>query len=236
MLACFKNERITSASAMLFMADSERAAELALSEELDIGLHLNLTQEFTGRVESGRLSERHAAIRSFLSRHKYRSVLYHPFLRSQFEYVYEAQYEEYLRLYKRPPEHINGHHHMHLCTNMLVGRKIPKGSRVRRNFSFSLGEKNFLNTLYRRLVDKWLVSRYLCTDFFFSIEPMELERLRGIVELAKTSNVELMVHPERPEEYDYLMSSKFQSLIEPVQRGTYAHLSSARESQNARSE
>ena len=50
--------RITSVSAMVFMADSERAAELAKENELDVGLHLNFTERFTGVhvAETHRLS------------------------------------------------------------------------------------------------------------------------------------------------------------------------------------
>ena len=34
---------------MVFMADSERAAELAKENELDVGLHLNFAERFTGK-------------------------------------------------------------------------------------------------------------------------------------------------------------------------------------------
>ena len=46
-LECYKAGRITSASAMVFMGDSERAAELAKENKLDVGLHLNFTDRFT---------------------------------------------------------------------------------------------------------------------------------------------------------------------------------------------
>ena len=46
-LKCFRERRITSVSAMVFMGDSERAAELAKENKLDVGLHLNFTDRFT---------------------------------------------------------------------------------------------------------------------------------------------------------------------------------------------
>ena len=49
--------RVTSVSAMVFMADSERAAELAKENELDVGLHLNFTERFTGNNTSARLDK-----------------------------------------------------------------------------------------------------------------------------------------------------------------------------------
>ena len=51
-LRCYIAGRITSVSAMVFMADSERAAELAKENELDVGLHLNFTERFTGRTSA----------------------------------------------------------------------------------------------------------------------------------------------------------------------------------------
>ena len=48
-LACYKAGRINSVSAMVFMEDSERAAELAQADGLDVGLHLNFTTPFETR-------------------------------------------------------------------------------------------------------------------------------------------------------------------------------------------
>ena len=183
---------------MVFMEDSQRAAELALEAGLDAGLHLNFTTEFDGDFKSSKIRGCQHRTALFLKLNKYCSLLYNPFLRRDFEYVYKAQYEEYVHLYHKSPTHIDGHHHMHLCTNMLVDRLIPKGSKVRRNFTFSPGEKNILNSFYRSIIGSILKRRYTCTDVFFSIEPYQKnERLQSIVNLSKSSNVELMVHPER---------------------------------------
>ena len=48
-LRCYQEGRITSVSAMVFMEDSERAAELAKDNELDVVLHVNFAGVFTGR-------------------------------------------------------------------------------------------------------------------------------------------------------------------------------------------
>ena len=56
-LRCYVAGRITSVSAMVFMADSERAAELAKEKELDVGLHLNFTERFTGKNKCARLTD-----------------------------------------------------------------------------------------------------------------------------------------------------------------------------------
>ena len=114
---------------------------------------------------------------------------------------------------------------MHLCMNVIFGKLIPKGYSVRRNFSFAKGEKSLLNRCYRWTVDLWLVRRYRSTDFFFSLPPYaEPSKLCKIVDFAKSSNVELMVHPERPKEYRYLMSEKYVAVILRVLRGSYLNL------------
>ncbi|HOY59397.1 MAG TPA: ChbG/HpnK family deacetylase, partial [Verrucomicrobiota bacterium] len=109
-LTCYEKGRITSVSAMVFMDDSERAARLAQRSGLDVGLHLNLSQEFTGSTHSvPRLAESQRAIVRFLRSSKYALLFYHPFLRRQFRHVFEAQLEEFFRLYGRPPSHFDGH-------------------------------------------------------------------------------------------------------------------------------
>lgn len=223
-MLCFRNERITSASAMVFMADSERASELARQHMLDSGLHLNFTLAFSGRCKSSSLIERQGRIASFLLASKWCRLLYNPRLKSDFHYVYSAQYEEYVRLYDKHPTHVDGHHHMHLCTNVLIDGLIPKRAKVRRNFSFAAGEKNVLNRAYRRLVDSILTRRHTCTDAFFSISPAHGTRLRNAVKVARSYSVEIMTHPERDEDLAFLMSDTFLEIVYGAERGSYASL------------
>jgi chitin disaccharide deacetylase len=224
-LSCYRNKRITSTSAMVFMEDSERAAELALNSDLEVGLHLNFTDRFTDGKSPLILQEYQQRIARFLLGSRYCSVLYNPFLKRTFEYVYRLQHDEFVRLYGKLPAHVNGHRHMHLCTNVLLGRLIPKNSKVRRSFSFSPGEKGSLNRLYRYAVDLVLKRRYICTDFFFSIAPVHgTERLLKIVELSQLYNVELMVHPQKPDEYEYLMSDEYQVIMGKAKVETHGAL------------
>jgi predicted glycoside hydrolase/deacetylase ChbG (UPF0249 family) len=224
-LACYKLNRITSASAMVFMNDSERAAELANEHSFDVGLHFNFTTQFDGNFKTSKIRDGQQRIASFLRKNKYCSLLYNPFLKNDFEYIYRVQYEEYVRLYQKSPTHIDGHRHMHLCTNILVDRLIPRGSKVRRSFTFSSGEKNILNRFYRRKVDAILTRRYICTDAFFSIAPHQnIGRLNNIIELAKSQNVEMMVHPERQEEFDFLMTDEYSQMISNIEKRSYAFL------------
>jgi chitin disaccharide deacetylase len=224
-LSCFEKKRITSTSAMVFMEDSERAAEFALNTGLEVGIHLNFTDGFTDSKTPSILREFQQRIADFLLKNKYCSVLYNPFLRRTFEHVYWRQHDEFVRLYGKVPAHVNGHRHMHLCTNVILDRLIPKHSKVRKTFSFSPGEKSSLNRLYRHCVDFILKGRYVCPDFFFSIAPVHgSERLLRIVNLSRLHNVELMVHPQKPDEYEYLMSAEYQEIIGKATTGIYGAL------------
>jgi len=210
---------------MVFMEDSERAIELAKAFNLDLGLHLNLTQRMIKPPNKPLFSDYHEQLIRYLTAHKYNFLIYNPALRNQFEYVFRIQYEEFERVYGAPPSHIDGHHHMHLCTNMLIGAVIPEGQKVRRNYSFSRGEKNFVNRMYRAIIDKSLRRRYITTDFLFSLlERLKIGRLAGALNLARSSNVELQTHPEREEEFRWLVGQASVQAFFGLQKGNFSQL------------
>src|SRR5438477_2467327 len=82
--SCYRQGRITSVSAMVFMADSERAAELAKENGLDVGLHLNFDEAFTGKDYSSRLRECHRSTMRYLRANKYAQIVYNPLLGKEF--------------------------------------------------------------------------------------------------------------------------------------------------------
>ncbi len=223
MLKCHKKGAITSVSAMVFMADSERAAALAKREGVDAGLHVNFTEAFTAKNTPAWLIASQKRISRFLKRSKYALLLYHPLLRKDFRKVYEAQAEEYKRLYGVAPSHVDGHQHMHLCSNMLIDRIIPAGTKVRRSFSSLDGERSAFNRGYRKLVDRALGRAYRMTDYFFDIgQCLEGERLKRVLEIAKRDKVELMTHPYRDREYAFLLSDEYSAKLGTVKTASYA--------------
>ena len=157
---CYLGGRVTSLSAMVFMDDSHRAAALAEENQLDVGLHLNFTEPFTAKECPSKLKQQHQKVARYLNLNKYTQLLYNPFLVKDFGYSYAAQLEEFTRLFHKAPSHLDGHHHMHLCANILLSNIIPAGMKMRRNFSFCAGEKSAFNRSYRALVDRWLARRY----------------------------------------------------------------------------
>jgi len=206
-LECVLCGAISSASAMVFMEDSERAAALARERRLDVGLHLNFTTPFSAAGSSTRLVEHQQRLCRYLRHNRLAQVVFHPGLVGSFKYVVEAQLEEFHKLYGAQPNRIDGHHHMHLCANVVLAELMPKGSLVRRNFSFHPGEKSWINRFYRESIDRRLKRRHQLVDFLFALAPVEpIDRLQRIFSLARHAVVELETHPVNPGEYRFLTS------------------------------
>lgn len=213
-MECHAANRVSAASAMVFMEDSERAAALATAARLDVGLHINFTESFTGLNVPTSLRRNHERIRRFLRASKYALIIYHPFLRTAFREVFAAQVEEFARLYGRTPTRFDGHQHMHLSSNVILDRILPAGTKVRRSFSFKPGEKSFFNRYYRCLIDRRLAARHRIGDYFFILlHHLPLSRLQRVVELARTYDVELMTHPHVDVEFKALLSDQFADAV-----------------------
>lgn len=215
-LDCAGLGTVSAVSAMVFMEDSERAAAIARERGIEAGLHLNLTSPFSAPGCPGPLVERQQQLARFLRRHRLSRMVFHPGLREAFDYVVAAELDEFRRLYGSDPDRIDGHHHMHLCANVLLAGLLPRGTLVRREFSFQLGEKSLGNVLYRRFVDRLLIRRHRVVDGFFSLAPLEPSRLQRIFELARHNVVEVESHPVDPAEYRFLTG------------GVYAQIGDAR--------
>jgi len=213
-LDCLRHKTVSAVSAMVFMVDSRRGAEIARAEGIDAGVHLNFTTPFSASECPSELRRRQGELISYLSRRPLNRVLFHPGLMSSFRYVYEAQMEEFQRLFSRAPERIDGHHHMHLCSNILFAGMLPSGTMLRRNCSFDADEKSLLNRMYRKLVDRMIARRHRIADFLFSLSPCEpISRLQRIISLASHRVVELEAHPVLSEEYNLLMSERILELL-----------------------
>lgn len=207
-LDCVHRGTISSVSAMVYMEDSERAADIAKQEGIDAGLHLNFTSPFSCSRTPEKLKEHQRRTSEYLSRSRLTQALFQPTLAKSFGYVAAAQVEEFRRLYGVAPQRVDGHHHMHLCANVVFGGLLPRGVAVRRSFSFEHNEKGFANRWYRKFVDQVVSWRHPLTDYFFSLEPLETVRLRRIFGLGKLFTVEVETHPVNPEEYGLLTSER----------------------------
>jgi hypothetical protein len=204
-LECVLHGAVSSASAMVFMEDSERAAAIAIENGVDVGLHLNFTTPFSGSKYPARVADHQQRLGAFLLGGRLAQAVFHPGLANSFHYVVTAQIEEFQRLHGRQPGRIDGHHHMHLCANVLFAGLLPPGTIARRNFSFLPGEKSGINRRYRTLSDWVLARQHRLTDLFYSLPPLEPpQRLDRIFRAAKQSFVEVETHPVNAEEYRFL--------------------------------
>ena len=146
-LDCVTPGAVSSVSAMVFMEDSERAAAMALEHGIDTGLHLNfhVAVHVRGMPVAGCRAPA-VELAAYLRRHRLAQLVFNPGARESFEYVVAAQIDDFRRLYGSDPDRLDGHHHMHLCANVLFRGLLPPGTLVRRNFSFQAGEKGHRGT------------------------------------------------------------------------------------------
>jgi len=205
---CLIRGSVTSVSGMVFMQDSERSAALAREHAVDVGLHLNLTSPFSAPGCSAKLVNQQHRIAEFLSRNAFARAVFHPGLVSSFDYVVKAQFDEFQCLYGEL-DRVDGHHHMHLCANVLFAGLLPHGIIARRNLTFHSHEKNLANRLYRRVIDNMLARSHHVTDYLFTLPPLEpADRLNTVFLLARNSVVELETHPIKPDEHAFLTSGE----------------------------
>ncbi len=224
-VTCFAQERVTSVTAMTFMADSERAAGIARERNVPVGLHLNFTEPLTAPRADGVLLSEHRRLAKFLNRSRYSAIVPNPSLRRSFCSVFQSQLDEFIRLYQKPPTHFDGHRHFHLCLSMMFAAPIPRGQKVRRTFSFTVGEKGFVNWLYRRALDRWVATRYRTTAYLFALsEHLTDTRFAGVTHLARAATVELFTHPIVAAERTFLLSPGFERQMAGVARKSYADL------------
>ena len=223
----FLRRKVTSVTAMVFMADSSRAAALALELGIPVGLHLNFTEHLSGALGSDSLRREHAAVARYLMRGRIAQLVYNPLLARAFARLFEAQLEEFRRLFGREPSHFDGHQHMHLCANMVFSRTIPLGAKVRRSYSFAPGEKSVANRAYRALLDWWVGRRCLQADYFFDLSQRMAPRQFGrVCTAARVCSAELMCHPARRAEADFLGSPEYASGVAGLRLASYCDLAS----------
>ena len=204
-LECVQAGAVSSVSAMIFMEDSERAAGIARERGIDAGVHLNFTTPFSETGVSHQLTDHQERIARYLTRNRLAQVVFHPGLVDSFKYVVAHQLDEFRRLYGVEPARIDGHHHMHLCANVVFAGLLPRRTIIRRNFSFARGEKSFGNRLYRRMIDRVAQRRHHLVDFLFSLAPLgETGRLRRVFSLSRDFVVELESHPVNVSEHRFL--------------------------------
>jgi YdjC-like protein len=238
-LGTFEAGRITSASAMVHMPDSDRAAEIAKRVGLPVGLHLNLSEPFAApdvpvavRDRQQRVAERfagagpdgHPGIAPM------RKWLFDPTISAEVDRAIADQVERFTALYGREPTHFDGHNHVDVCPNVFRSGSIPAGGVLRGSlgpFSVERSPAGLLRSARHALRPRRLRS----TRYVLHIAKLSLPdagpadpRLR----LAHESSVEVIGHPDNPDELAALMSPAWERVLGEHRLGSFAELSDAR--------
>lgn len=222
-LRCYGAGRVTSASALVWMSDSDRAATLALECGLPVRLHLNLTDPFTHPAVPDDVRRR----QSRLTRHFARSHLAYwicsPLRQSTIERCIEDQIEAFAQLYGEAPRELDGHRHVHTCLNVLLARSLGGIEAVRGTFTFLSEEKGPANRALRRLINGLLRRRFRSTHQFTSLRTVDSQlgghSLAKTVADARTKSVEVMTHPGVQDECEFLLSDEWLRLVEGAEPG-----------------
>lgn len=224
-IQCFSAGLLSSATAMTYMEDSERAAELALANGLPLGLHLNFTEPFTGASAPAAVRERQAAACAIFAGANLRrqSWLYDPRIQGQVEDAIRDQLERFRALLGREPTHVDGHNHVQVCPNVVRARALA-GFKLR-NALWSWPSTHSAMGLARALRRELTARRHLTTRYFLDIA--ELHRTGTIEErlgLARETSVEVMAHPGFGHELEALRDPVWASTLSSLRLGSYRDL------------
>ncbi len=225
---CFLAGRVTSVTAMVYMADSNRAAGIARGGGEPVGLHVNLTEAFTDPGCPSAVIERQRRIVRYFSGPWWRMWGFSPTLFTEIERCIADQLERFRRLYGRQPTHIDGHQHVHQALGVMFARSLESGMRMRPSFTFMPGEKSLPNRLTRKLLNRLMRIRFGTPHFFFSIRDMHPALggagLEAKLDLATRESVEIMTHPAEEDERAVLLDESWAALLRGRRVGGYQDL------------
>lgn len=232
-LECLRAGRITSASAMVYMKDSDRASILAREARLPAGLHINVSEAFTDPATPPQVRARQARlVRRFGSDRgrQLRRWSYDPLIRADVEACIVDQIERFSELYGAFPSNVDGHQHVHLCPNVFLARSLPSGMRMRRTLD-TYPLKRSPHAVARALRERMIARRFAGTDYFFDIAEVDPRRGCGPaaagLRLADRASVEVMTHPGFNCERECLMSPEWEQALRGRVLGSFADLESA---------
>jgi predicted glycoside hydrolase/deacetylase ChbG (UPF0249 family) len=228
---CFAAGAISSATAMVYMADSRRAAEVALDCQRPIGLHLNLTQAFDSPEVPLPVRERQRRLGAHFANLKRRRWRLSPDPRIH-RLVADGirdQLEEFWERYGHEPTHLDSHHHVHVCPDVFLSKALTPGSRMRQTLSpMPLAAGRDLAYLAYRAKHELLARRFVTTARFW--QARELHGGQGAVPIADASAyalkrpVEVMVHPSFQAELAVLCSDAWTEVLRRAPLGPYSEL------------
>lgn len=234
-LGTFEAGRITSTSGMVYMPDSERAAELAGRAGLPVGLHINLTEPFPDPRTPAPVRERQRRVAARLGgagrdghpgTARLRKWLYDPTIKADVDRAIADQLERFEALYGRAPTHFDGHNYVDLCPNVFLSRSIPADSVMRNSLDCYPLERSPMGSI-RALRQRLRSRRLRSTRYLLHIAALRLDegaapdpRLR----LAHSVPVEVMGHPDDAAELAAFMSPAWGRVLAEHRLASFADL------------
>src|SRR5271166_649812 len=214
---------VSSASAMVRMRDTARAASLAREHGLPTGLHLNLTLPFQDPAVPGPARERQRRLTGTFGRESWRGERpERPDARLLAD-VIEDQLECFRGAFGEPT-HIDGHHHIHVHPAVLD--QLPDGLPVRPILSTpsqAAGRPSARQRDLRR--------RFRGPDLCFAFEHVD-PSLGGdglaVLDYSLARSLEIMVHPQQERERTALGSAQWREALAGLTVASYADLTQSR--------
>jgi chitin disaccharide deacetylase len=219
-IEAFRAGVISSASAMVWMGDSPRAARLVGERGLPVGLHLNLTLPFNSPAVPAAARERQLLLVKSFGRESWREDAGDGPPRELVRAAVQDQFRAFLECYGEPT-HLDGHHHVHVHEAVLD--VLPRGI-VIRPILREPGSTDAPAGRRERRLHKTFQTPEVTLDFV-DLHPA----LGGVglapLERALTDCVEVMCHPQQPAQLQALMSAEWRALIARLPVGSFAVLS-----------
>lgn len=229
-LTCHRERAVTSATAMVYMKDSDRAARLALARELPVGLHINLTSPFSSPAVPDDVRERQMHMIAVLGHSRVRKWIYDIRLQRELDRSLRDQLHRFEELYGRPPTHFDSHHHLHSCPNVFLSRALPGGALIRNTLISSPRRSRMVLGARRarqRMVELRLRSprTIVCLDVLLRHHGPSGDGIAAaVVDALSEGSTEVMAHPEDPVEFAFLRSETWRQVIAVAPTGSFIDL------------
>jgi predicted glycoside hydrolase/deacetylase ChbG (UPF0249 family) len=225
---CFRSGAISSTTALVWMRDSDRAAELARRERLPTGLHLNLIEPYTAPDVPARVADTQRRVVERLTGGRYAAQLYHRAWSDDFGQCIRDQLSRFTELYGVAPTHLDGHRHMHLAMNALFSRALTPVHRCRRPVNRPPVESASYKRLARTALSALVRHRFTTTDACFSVRSLHPQLggsgLEETLARAHRDSVELFVHPGYRDELPLLRSEWWRAVVAGYRLGSFEEL------------
>ena len=212
----FEEGVISSASAMVRMRDSARAASLARERAMPTGLHLNLTLPFDEPAVPGDVRERQLRVTEVLGSESWREDRDETPPGRLLEDVISDQLECFRASFGEP-SHLDGHHHIHIHPAVL--EHLPRDLPIRPILSVPSRAEARPG---RR--ERGIRRRFRSPDLCFAFEHVH-PALGGAglkaLEPAQERTLEIMTHPQRKPEQQALLSPEWRDVLSTLTVGSY---------------